>query len=318
MKRVITTVLGDIAPERFGFCQSHEHLCIAPGYPAFGSPELCIDDVEKSCGELNRYHRAGGSAVVDAQPLGCGRDASMLREISEKSGVHIIASTGLHKMGYYPGGHWIYSAGADDITRLYLTELTRGMYIDGDSAFPEGQCAYRAGQIKTALDAGTFTPQYEKLFTAAAEAAKASGTALMVHIEKDSAPLGLADFLYRQGMELERVIFCHMDRAIADIAVHREICSRHISLEYDTIGRPKYHDDEHEIGIILEMVQAGYEKQMLMSLDTTRARLQSYGGVPGLTWILEGFIPLLRRHGITDEQVRLFFTENPARAFSHC
>jgi phosphotriesterase-related protein len=308
--KCIATVSGDIKPETLGFCQSHEHLSIAGEYPAR------IDDREKSCRELDLYRRAGGQAVVDAQPLGCGRDASMLRTISEKSGVHIIASTGFHRMIFYPEGHWIYSTGADALTRLYLTELTGGMYIDGDAIFPEKQIDCRAGQIKAALDAGEFTPQYQKVFTAAAESARESGSALMVHIEKDSDPLALSDFLSRQGVSLNRVIFCHMDRAVPDIGVHREICTRGISLEYDTIGRPKYHDNEQEARIILKLLKAGYEKQLLMSLDTTRARLRSYGGNPGLDYILVSFIPLLLSKGVTEGQLRLFFVENPGRIFA--
>jgi phosphotriesterase-related protein len=139
----------------------------------------------------------------------------------------------------------------------------------------------------------------------------------MVHIENDSNPLALSDFLIRQGVSLSRVVFCHMDRAVPDIGVHREICARGISLEYDTIGRPKYHDDEQELGIILKILKAGYEKQLLMSLDTTRARLRSYGGNPGLDYLLVSFIPLLRQHGISEEQLNCFFIENPAEVFSY-
>jgi phosphotriesterase-related protein len=280
------------------------------------SPDQCIDDREKSCQELKLYYHSGGRAVVDAQGLGCGRDAAMLRNISKKSGVHIIASTGFHKMFFYPGGHWIYSISTDNLTRLYLAELTCGMFIDGDDGYPTEQIGARAGQIKAALDAGKFTPQYRKVFTAAAEAAKVSGVVLMVHIEKGSDPIALADFLNKQGVAPGRIVFCHLDRAVADIGIHREICARSITLEYDTIGRPKYHDDETEVRIILEMLKAGYEKQLLMSLDTTRARLKSYGGNPGLAYIIETFIPLLRRRDFPEEQIDLFFKDNPARIFS--
>jgi phosphotriesterase-related protein len=107
-----------------------------------------------------------------------------------------------------------------------------------------------------------------------------------------------------------------MDRAVTDMAVHREICARGISLEYDTIGRPKYHDDGQEARIILEILNAGYEKQLLMSLDTTRARLRSYGGVPGLDYILNNFNPLLLSNGVAEGQLRLFFVENPGRIFA--
>jgi phosphotriesterase-related protein len=175
--------------------------------------------------------------------------------------------------------------------------------------------SYRAGQIKTALDAGPFSSQHEKCFSAAAEAAKESGVPLMAHIEQDSDPLALADFLVKQGMAPERLIFCHMDRAVADMGVRRELCGRGIYLEYDTIGRPKYHDDECEAAMILDLIQSGHAGRLLMSLDTTRARLSSYGGAPGLDHILARFIPLLRHYGLPELQIQAFFRENPARIF---
>jgi phosphotriesterase-related protein len=314
--KVITTVLGDIAPSELGFCQSHEHLCITGtgNFPVKG--EERIDDPEKSREEADLYRKAGGDTLIDAQPPGCGRDAFMLRDISEKSGVQIIASTGFHKMIYYPEDHWIHTSGREHLTRLFIEELQEGMYLDGNRAYPKKQGPGRAGQIKTALDSEGLSPHYQKLFAAATAAAKVSGCALMVHIEKGSDPLGLSGYLFKQGLTPNRLIFCHLDRAVADTAVHRELCARGITLEYDTIGRPKYHDDEREAAIITEMLEAGYEKQILLSLDTTRARLRSYGGSPGLSYILESFIPMLRRRGVSETQIEAFFRENPARIFA--
>jgi phosphotriesterase-related protein len=314
--RNITTVLGDIDSEALGFCQSHEHLSIARSCPIAGGPERCIDDPEKSLAELRLYHAAGGRALVDAQPVGCGREAAVLARIAEQSGVHIIASTGFHKLSFYPNEHWIHSQGEDELARLFVSELADGMYLDGDTAFPRRRGGVRAGQIKTALDTEGLSPPYVKLFSAAVIAAKATGCALMAHIERGADPLRLAGFFERQGLPPDRLVFCHLDRAIANIAVHREICRRGIYLEYDTIGRPRYHDDGREADIILQLAEAGYESRILMSMDSTRARLRSYGGKPGLAYIIECFIPLLRRRGFTEAQIGRFFRENPARLFA--
>jgi len=311
----ITTVLGDIAPEALGFCQSHEHLSIA-GNSLAGAQDRGIDDPEKSAAELERYYTAGGRALVDAQPLGCGREAGILAHISQKSGIHIIASTGFHKLSYYPDGHWMHTTGGEELARLFIHELEQGMYLDGDASVPRQHGDARAGQIKTAIDTEGLSPRYEKLFAAAVEAAKSTGCALMAHIEQSIDPRPLAAFLGRQGLPGNRVIFCHLDRAIADMNIHKEICEQGIYLEYDTIGRPKYHDNGKEADIILEMVEAGYEGQLLLSLDTTRARLASYGGAPGLAHILDDFIPLLLKKGITEAQIKCFFVENPVRVFA--
>ncbi|MDR1143789.1 MAG: hypothetical protein LBK77_06165 [Spirochaetaceae bacterium] len=313
-KGLITTVLGDISPDSLGFCQSHEHLYIsfAHSVPA----EQLIDDPGKSLAELLVYRRVGGRALVDAQPLGCGRSAAVLISLAEQSSLHIIASTGFHKLSYYPADHWIHSAGEDVLAELFIEELTRGMYLDGGGAFPKKQGSARAGQIKTALDTEGLIPRYRTLFGAAARAALKTGRPLMVHVEKGSNPLEPADFLEKTGVPANRVIYCHPDRAVPDPAVHRELCRRGSWLEYDTIGRPGYHDDEKELSLVMGLLEAGYGDRLLMSLDTTRARLGSYGGVPGLAYIIEKFIPLMRDRGIDPKRIEDFFVKNPAGAFA--
>ena len=317
--RTVTTVSGDISPDDLGFCQSHEHVCITRGRSAEINPDLLIDDETKSAEELRVYFSKGGRAIVDAQPIGCGRDARFLENVSRVSGVHIVASTGFHRMIFYPDDHWIWGAPEDALAQIFISELTDGMYVNCDEAPPREKTTARAGQIKTALDtkaAQELDAQYKKLFRAAAQAAKTTGRALMAHIERGSNPIALAEFLQTEGVPPAKIIFCHMDRAADDLGIHREICSMGIFLEYDTICRPKYHDDGREAEITASMTSAGFEDNILMGLDTTRARLRAYGGAPGLNYILEEFIPFLETRGVTQGQVRKFFVDNPARAFA--
>jgi len=314
----ITTVSGDIAAESLGFCQSHEHLFIAKGHSFFVNPAILIDDTEKSTQEARLYKESGGGAVVDAQPVGAGRDAAALGRISRESGVHIVASTGFHKLLFYPGEHWIFSCCEDKLTRIFIDELTLGMYglCDGRH-MPDERTGFCAGQIKTALDSGKFTDEYRKLFSAAANAANETGRTLMVHIEAGSDPVALAEFFRKEKVEPTRLIFCHMDRTVLDLALHEEICARQIALEYDTIARPKYHSDERETEILLHMLEAGWENQILMGLDTTRERLKSYGGNIGLDYILKTYLPALQAAGIPQKTINQIFINNPARIFSH-
>ena len=309
---MITSVLGDIAPGSLGFCQSHEHIYIGSCPAQAGKP---IDDTAKSAEELKSYRRGGGGAIVDAQPVGTGRDAEVLARLSRESGVHVIASTGFHKLSYYPEDHWVFSTGEDKLSALFVDELVHGMYLDGDTGFPAVQGEYRAGQIKTALDKAGLAGPYDKLFHAAVTAAKATGRPIMTHVEHGSNPVALADFLLAEGVPAAKTIFCHMDRAIPDIGVHLELCRRGIYLEYDTICRPKYHDDNRELEIIATMLDAGHGERLLLGLDTTRERLACYGGHPGLAYILGEFVPLMLGSGVSDADVRRMFVENPARVF---
>ncbi|MDR3225525.1 MAG: hypothetical protein LBT52_04405, partial [Clostridiales Family XIII bacterium] len=97
----IITVTGEVTPAELGFCQSHEHLFIAPGPASEHDPSLRIDDPERTAVDVCAYKAAGGSALVDAQPVFTGRNAEALRALSVRCGVNVIAATGFHKLLYY-------------------------------------------------------------------------------------------------------------------------------------------------------------------------------------------------------------------------
>lgn len=302
--RHIQTVTGPVKPDSLYYCQCHEHLMISKGTSCLINKNLCIDDYEKTKEELEVFKEAGGTTIVDAQPVGCSRMSEALLQLGLDTKLQIIASTGFHKMIFYPNDHWIFQYDKTEISEVFLHELKIGMFRNCDHDAPYKYVSARAGIIKCALDTSGLNPQYQKLFDAAVSAAQKTMTPMMVHIEKGSDPLMLAHYLKDKNMNLQKVIFCHMDRAITDLTVHKELCRLGIYLEYDTIGRFKYHDNEREACIFSEMIQSGYEDRLLFSLDTTRERLKSYNpaGV-GLTYILDTFIPILKSHGITDTQI---------------
>lgn len=81
--------------------------------------------------------------------------------------------------------------------------------------------------------------------------------------------------------------------------------------------RFKYHSDEAEVQFILKLVEDGFANQILLGLDITRERMKSYGGVIGLDYLMNSFVPLLKKAGIGDEVIAKFMIHNPARAFRH-
>ncbi len=53
------------------------------------------------------------------------------------------------------------------------------------------------------------------------------------------------------------------------------------------------------------MKQSGLTGQIVLSLDTTNQRLRSYYAEDmGLDYILTTFVPQLREHGFTDQEIR--------------
>lgn len=312
----IQTVLGAVSATQLGFCQCHEHLFIRRGRSYESNPALRMEDIDKAIAELNSYHSAGGRAVVDAQPGGCGRMAASLWAASLSSGVHIIASTGFHKMVFYQESHWIYHESQDKLARLFIGDIVGGMIDEcrpGEPALPAG-C--RAGVIKAAIDTCGITGRYAALFDAVVASSLETGAAVLLHVESGADATEALEFLTGRGVPPCSLIFCHLDRADRDVARHVEIARAGAFLEYDTIGRFKYHSDEYEIGLIEHVLAAGLQDRLLLSLDTTRERLKCYGGALGLDYIQTVFLPKLREHGIDEGLLQKITVDNPAAALA--
>ncbi len=310
----VRTVLGDIPGEKLGVCQCHEHLFLEMDKSYEISKVLYMDDLKKSTDELRSYREAGGSLVVDCQPVAAGRMAENLITASRDSGVHIVASTGFHKTVFYYGDAYIFHRDEQYITDLYRSEIEKGMISSKQDGYrPLSACA---GVIKTAVDSGGIVADatYEKLFSAAASAAAATGAPVICHIEQGADALGVIDFYARRGITPERLLICHLDRARYDAVYHKEVLETGAYLEYDTINRTKYLSNEQEIALICRMIEEGYEDKLLLSLDTTNQRLRAYGGDMGLDYILKEFAPMLREAGVGNESILKMQSLNARKA----
>jgi 5-phospho-D-xylono-1,4-lactonase len=315
-EQLITTVTGTIRPSEIGFCHSHEHLFLKEGKAAKLDPALVIDDFDKTIKELNLFKSVGGTTIVDAQPVGSGRNSEWLAAASQKTGVKIIASTGFHKLVFYPEDHWIHTVDEQKLSELFIDELKNGMYADGDTSWPRKQTTAKPGIIKTASDLdGVGGPVY-RLFKAAAFAAKETGAPIMSHTEMGRSALDQIKLYTDLGLPSNQLIICHLERKMDNMDYLLHVASTGVFLELDTIGRFKYHSDEEEAELIVKLIEAGYESQILLGLDTTRKRLKSYGGELGLDYLSQHFIPLLESYGVSKTHIHKMVHSNPARAFS--
>lgn len=304
--KTVQTVTGEAPISQLGHCQMHEHLFVAEGPATRKNPALLVDEPERSLAELELYRRAGGGSCLDAQPGGAGRDARVLREISRRSGVALIAVTGYHLPHFYAPTHWLFSAPRSALTDFFIDELRNGCVENRE---------VRPGAVKAAVGPEGLVGAAAERYRAAAEAAARAEVPLVVHTEKGLDGVRAVELACACGMPVHRVLICHADRQAADFAPHEAIADTGAMLEYDTIGRFKYHDDEAECRLILHMLERGHERQLLFSLDTTRERLSSYGGAIGLNYILDVFLPMLAASGISGQTLRRITVDNPARVF---
>lgn len=296
----IRTVLGDIPPGELGVCYAHEHVVIDRGYVTQVAPHLVLDSVENGVRELEDFRRAGGRAMVDAMPGDAGRNGAKLVEISRRSGVHLLAATGLHLEKYYPPDHWRYR---EDGAARFVGEIERG--IEGGA---------RAGVIKIASGPGPVNPHERLCFEGVAEAHRRTGAPVLVHTEPGRG-LEQAELLRSLGVDPGHTVLSHTDRE-PDPGVHRAILETGVNLEYDRFFRWKPGEGNPTVEL-LRVLLPEFPRQLLLGTDGARpAYWRSYGGAPGLDHLITGLTPLLEAAGITERRREEIFVANPARVYA--
>jgi len=198
------------------------------------------------------------------------------------------------------------------------------MYIDNANGIPvpSVQGTARAGIVKTASDGRDIRhkfdqlPVYRKLFSAAGSAAYKTGAPVMTHLEMGKGADSQLDVLCSRGISPHRIIMSHLDRVIdASLLDYQMDAVRSgVYLQFDTIGRSKYHSDETEASFIAMLCEKGFQDRILIGLDTTNERMKSYGGSIGLDYIMDHFRYLLREFGVDDNLFHQFTVNNPKQA----
>lgn len=300
------TVLGRIGSDSLGMTHMHEHLYVRATPASERNPALRIDREADSTAELKAFRRAGCVTLVDCQPGLAGRNAQALRRMSADSGVNIICVTGYHLPAFYEDGASVYGVEEEKLYERFLSEITEGIRDEA------GAGPVYPGAVKAAIGdegpVGSFVP----CLRAAARAAEAANVPLILHTEYGRGAVEAIALCESVGLEPARIAVCHADRQAADFAPHEAIAQTGAHLEYDTIARPKYHDDESEIRLILHMLSRGWGERLLLSLDSTAARLRAYGGSPGLTYLKDVFLPALFEAGASRAEIQKLMVHNPA------
>lgn len=307
----VVTVTGPIPATRLGVVDAHEHLFLRS--PAMPGQEM--DDLDRAVEEVREGAASGLGAIVEMTPIGLGRRPELLRALSEATGVAVIAASGYHRDAHYPAGLWVHGASVETLAARVVTDLERGMHpadwLDPSMALDTA----RAGAIKAGASYHRLSDSERRRLEAAAIASRQTGAAVLVHTEVGTLGHELVDLLEAWGVAPGRILLAHLDRN-PDPELHAEIAARGVTLEYDTIGRTKYHPDSVILDLIEAVVAAGHLDRLVLGLDLGRRDyVRAHGGGPGLRYLMATFVPRLRRRIGHDAVDRILVT-NPARAFA--
>ena len=301
----VMTVVGPVNPDLLDVVDAHSHVWIADlkDVPP-GSPSLT--ERGPILAELIEFREAGGRAIVECQPGGCGRDARQLLQLSWESKVQLIASTGFHRSIYYPPHWWLWEAGVDEIARYFKDEIQQGLKETRDLPEPA-----RAGLMKCACETTVrATPQ--PALEAIAQVAAELGVCVQVHTEKGADAEAILDFFVRRSVRPAQLVLCHMDKA-PDLGLHRNLASAGVLLEYDTFFRPKYAPDRHVWPLIEQMVSHALHRSIALATDMADSSMWKHlGGGPGLLGFARGIRTRLEEMRLSADAIRMLMGRNIA------
>lgn len=310
----VRTVLGDIEPVKMGLTYSHEHVVIEESYPTVANKDFILNDADRITEELKIFYANGGRTLVDTMPANCGRNVLKLASVSRRSGVHIIAPTGIHLEKYYPASHWRYHLSEDELTDLFVKDIEEGI-DEYDYGCPlVKRTSHKAGLIKLATGDEPVTAHQQKIFRAVVNTHKHTGVPILTHTNSGKHAMEQVELFSALSADLSHVVLSHVDKR-TDMAFHKELMQTGVYVEYDSHFRWQP-GAENFTYTLLEQLLPHHAHRIVLGMDMARNTYwASYGGKPGLSFLLTTFKLQLEKMGLVKYFEQLFFT-NPQQLYT--
>ena len=295
---MIRTVTGDIAGLA-GRVLAHEHLQI--DLSSQKGPAVCIGAAEEDAvvEDLRHAGEIGLAGITDLSAPGWGRDPLALRRISERSGIAVVCAAGFY---WDPFPDLAVSGTAEALREAMVAEIEVGI----------GGTGIRCGVIKIGTHRGAPDAVAERMFTAAAGAARATGAPLITHTSSPDQAAWHLRVLGRAGMDLSRVVISPMGAA-RDVAELVEVARSGAFIGIDKVSFPKGPTNDQLADLVRDACARGLERQIILSSDIARrTMLRRYGG-HGYATVLADFVPMLRSRGLPPVKIDTMLHDNPLR-----
>jgi len=342
----VQTVLGVIDADDLGITLPHEHLLLDMSvyftepkearfkrlahepvsfenhgwvqYHSYNSLDnLRLLDEEEIIEEVIHCKNEGGSTVVSLSNVGLARDPLGLVNISRATGLNVI-------MG---AGYYISQAQGSDYEKKTKEEIAEEIITDIEVGVDN--TGVRAGIIGELGCTWPLKESERKVLLAGVIAQKRTGAAINVH-QISAGPndaIEIIKILDGAGADLSRVVIDHIDLTILPLSYRLELAKTGCYLEYDIFGYPTFAPpsfggsgviynrpcDRERIEQIIELIDAGYLNQILISQDICMKHLLLRYGGHGFAHILRNIVPQMLVRGITREQIHTLTVENPKR-----
>ncbi|MDI3477136.1 MAG: phosphotriesterase-related protein [Thermoanaerobacterium sp.] len=306
LKKKIQTVTGEILCDKIKGTMVHEHIVMDLSHVR-GENTSILGDQETLPGiveELKILKELGVNTIVELTNIGMRRGPKLLKKLSEENEFYIIVGTGYYKEGYYP----------PEIDELSIEELEEKLtkeVLDGI----ENTCIKAGiyGEIGSSYN--LMTAREEKVFRAVAKSHKVTGAPISTHCELGTMGLEQRKIFDKEGIPPEKVSFGHQDLN-ENIHEQIELLKWGAFIQFDTIGKTRYRSDEARMLNLLELIDRGFENQIMLSCDISRKTyLKKFGG-HGYVYLYSSFLKGLKDQGVSDDIIEKLTIKNPCRFLS--
>ena len=308
---MVNTVLGPMETSEMGRTLMHEHaVCFDIALKkAFGKKwvdeDAAIELIVKELKAAKEY--SGIQTIVDATPINSGRDVKILKQVSEESGVNILAATGLFAFENFP----IVGKSAECFVKLITEEIVSGVENTG----------IKPAVIKCATGPQGFTEINKKLLLIASEVCKQTGIPITTHTESIEAAVEQQNIFERNGVDLSKVIIGHTGD-------YSDIVKRGSYLGLDRFGLDEFNSLDNRVNTLDQLCQKGLINSLVVSHDIVvvfDADYDDFSELPrkraeGRTfnYFCKKVVPLLEKRGYNSADIEKLLVDNPKQFFDNC
>ncbi len=288
---------------------------------------VSMHDEQVMTAEMTDFKTSGGSAMIDVSVPGLRTDITASKRISEKSGVHIIATTGLYSEDCWPEKFRFMSTA--EYRNYMLDEIENG--IDGTDIKP--------GHLKLAVE-GAPSEQEIKMLHALAEVSGETGLSVSIHhgvmMEHDQVRK-IMDIVEEAGIDPSRTLMCHMQNSLAcndlktlahnpasrdlELDFNKEVMDRGFIAGHDCFGHDYKADafgwqptaEWQMLVAIYELCKAGYANRIVLGTDTFMKILTRRFGGGGYCHLTNSVLPNLEMIEVSKADIEQMTIKNPER-----
>jgi phosphotriesterase-related protein len=323
---MVQTVTGPVRPEDLGRTLIHQHLVF--GYPGWENAVLSpfdkekfLDKAEKILGDMR--DRCGVRTIVDATTGDCGRNPELMKEVAERTGLNIIATSGYYYEGEGAPAYFkfrmAYGNAEEEIYQMMRTEVREGIHGTG----------IRAGVLKIATSSGQIT-EYEDLFIrAAARVSSEEKVPIITHTQGGTMAAEQARRLLEYGADPEHIMIGHLDNC-ADMDELMKVFEAGVFGGFDRFGIQGFTGalpETRRIAAVVGIANSGYEDRIMIAHDSILQMLgdpwiyteKDAKDLENWTWthVFDDIIPRFHEMGLSDETTEKFVSDNVKRLFSY-